>query len=436
MAWPAKWSPRWNRTPSPTPLPCWSVFLSPPGAAIGAGPHAVADGAAHPARLFAILIGDTSKARKGSSWANVRKIMHAAEPEFVTERVLGGFGSGEALVDAVKDGDPRLLVLEPEFARLLSVGRRDGATLSPIVREAWDGGRLQVRSRAGTAVADGAHVGVLGHITADELRAKLTETDVANGFVNRHLLVCVRKSKLLPSGGNLDDQGVFQVGRKVRASLVGARRVGLVRRTPDAEVRWADLYRIMDKDDPGGLLGAVIARDAAQVLRLSVTHALGSTQAPTELDVEHLEAAWALWSYCRAGAAYIFEDRLGDDVADRLLDELRRAGPGGLARDDQHKVLGRHIAAKRLDIARSLLVAKGLAVETEQPQEGGVGRTRTVLRDARQVRDISHVSHVSAISHTNRAAPPSDQGIAQWTGEGENPSAAGDRAPKVINASR
>ena len=34
-------------------------FLVAAGAAIGAGPHAVADGAAHPARLFAILIGDT-----------------------------------------------------------------------------------------------------------------------------------------------------------------------------------------------------------------------------------------------------------------------------------------------------------------------------------------------------------------------------------------
>jgi len=42
------------------------------------------------------------------------------------------------------------------------------------------------------------HVSLLGHITPIELRAKLTDTDAANGFANRLLLLAVRRSRLIP----------------------------------------------------------------------------------------------------------------------------------------------------------------------------------------------------------------------------------------------
>lgn len=258
------------------PVALLATFLTAFRAAVGPGPHAVADGAPHPGRLFTVLVGDSSKARKGTSWQQIRRIFAVADRRFVEERVQGGFGSGEAMVDAVAaDVDSRLLVVEPEWARVLTVGRRDGGTLSPLLRQAWDGDRLAVRSRAsGTVLADGAHLGLIGHVTADELRSRLTETEVANGFANRHLFLLVRRSKLLPSGGNLDDRVVHDLGARTREALHVARTIGILKRTPDAERLWDHLYRRMADDDPGGLLGALIARDAAQVLRLSVCYAL------------------------------------------------------------------------------------------------------------------------------------------------------------------
>jgi len=346
---------------------------------VGPEPHAVADGAKHPARLFVVVVGDTAKARKGSSWANIRRVMRAADSNFFAERVLGGFGSGEAVVDAVAGEDPSLLVVEPEFARLLNVGRRDGATLSPIIRAAWDGDRLQVRSRAGTSVAERPHVSVLGHVTADELRAKLTETEVANGFVNRHLIVCAKRSKLLPTGGNLDERDVASLGAKVRTALAEARKVGIVRRAPDAETRWAELYGLMAEDEPGGLLGAVIARDAAQVLRLSVVYAL--TDGSHSIELAHLEAAWALWRYCRASAAYVFGEALGDEVADKLLAAIRAAGSAGLDGSGQRDVFGRHATRDRLKRAREMLEARGFIV-TREDETGGRPRLVSVATEA------------------------------------------------------
>jgi hypothetical protein len=39
------------------------------------------------------------------------------------------------------------------------------------------------------------------HITADELRAELTATDSTNGFANRFIFMCARRSKSSSFGG-------------------------------------------------------------------------------------------------------------------------------------------------------------------------------------------------------------------------------------------
>jgi hypothetical protein len=154
--------------------------------------------------------------------------------------------------------------------------------------------------------ADGAHVAFIGHVTVEELRARLTETDMANGYANRHLFALVRRGRLLASGGNLDDAEVRRLGDAVRSSLKVARSVGILRRTPAAEGRWEHLYGVMDQDAPSGLLGSVIARAEAQVLRVSVAYAL--LDGAHQIDLPHIEAAWAVWRYCRKSAELIFGD--------------------------------------------------------------------------------------------------------------------------------
>ena len=323
-----------------------------------------------------VLVGATSKARKGTAQAQVRRVMALADSDFIEHRVLNGFGSGEAIVDAVASGgDPRLLILEPEWGRLLSVAHRDGSTISPLLREAWDGSRLAIRTRKASAVASGAHIAVVGHVTPDELRSKLTDVEVANGFANRHLFAMVRRSKLLPSGGNLDESIVNTLGRKVGSRLDAARKVGTLQRSHQAAQWWDnELYPTMAYDDPGGLVGAVIARDAAQVLRLSVAYAL--TDGSRKIERHHLEAAWAVWRFCRASVVAIFGDCTGNPVADKVLEAVRTAGAQGLTTDDLYRVLGRHVSAERRKAATDLLARRGLI---EVRTVGTRGRSATVF---------------------------------------------------------
>jgi len=115
-------------------------------------PYAVADGMKHRARLFSLLIGSTSRGRKGTAHANTGLVIDAADSYFASERIFGGLASGEGLVAALTDkeaviSDKRALVFEPEFSRVLKVCSREGSSLSQIIRDAWDRDSFRVLTR-------------------------------------------------------------------------------------------------------------------------------------------------------------------------------------------------------------------------------------------------------------------------------------------------
>ena len=99
--------------------------------------------------------------------------------------------------------DRRLLVVQPEFASVLRIMQRDGNTLSPLLRQAWDGGTLRTLTKNDPLKASGAHITVIGHITKDELLRYLGDTEMFNGFANRLSFACVRRSQFLPEGGSV-----------------------------------------------------------------------------------------------------------------------------------------------------------------------------------------------------------------------------------------
>lgn len=364
------------------------------GNAAGSRPHAIADGARHPARLNSVIVGKTSSARKGTSRANIHPLFEGGDRRWSEERVMGGLSTGEGLIAAVADPplpedgseapapakvDKRLLVVEPEFARVLAAAKRETSTLSHIVREAWDTGTLAVMTRKEPLRATGTHISILGHITAEELRRTLTSTDQANGFANRFLFVCVTRSKMLPEGGGLEAAVRTELGARIGRALTKARNLDQLTRTPDARELWADLYARMAEDSPGGIVDFITSRREAQTLRLSVAYAI--TDGSPVIGVPHLEAAWALWSYCDASARYLFGDNLGDEIADKLLGAVRAAGSEGLDGTQQSALFGRHVPSQRLDDARALLQRCHLA-DTTTEATGGRPRIRTIARGA------------------------------------------------------
>jgi hypothetical protein len=347
-------------------------FLACFGSAAGSEAHAAAEGAEHPARIWPVTVGRTSKARKGSARRLIDRVFELVDPAWVDDRRILGLGSGEGLVAdlAGEQADVRRLVVEEEFARILKVAERQGSTLTTTLRQAWDDvGRLGNRTKIDNLKVPRSHVSVIGHITLEELRASLTATELANGFANRFLFVLARRSKLLPEGGMVPERDLIYLADLVRAHLLEARQIRRrLRRTPDAAKVWEKLYRELAEDDPPGLLGAVTARAEAHVLRLSVAYALADGR--TEIDVPHVRAAWALWQYCAASARYIFGEVLGDPKADALLAAITEAGPRGMTLTQQRDLFGGHVPGDELAAIRRRLEEPGKIVTVERATGG------------------------------------------------------------------
>jgi len=367
-------------------------FLAAFGNVIGSGVHFRAEADRHPLNLFAVLVGTSSKARKGTSWGHVERLVASIDPEWSGSRIQTGLSSGEGLIHALRDPtgddpgieDKRLFVMENEFASTLRVLARDGNTLSPILRNAWDGRTLQVLTKQSPCKATGAHVSLVAHVTKDELRRELRRTDAGNGFGNRFLWVCARRSKTLPEGGHVPEGELQQLEKKLSVAVAHARSVGDYELTRDGGAReiWFRVYADLADGNPG-LFGAVTSRGEAQVMRLACLYSL--LDCSPMICAEHLRAALSVWEYCEASSKFIFGDSLGDHLADELLRHLRET-PAGLTRTELNNALGRNRAGHDIGRALSVLAEYNLAAARMQ---GTSGRTAERWFAARHVSGTS-----------------------------------------------
>jgi Protein of unknown function (DUF3987)/CHC2 zinc finger len=356
------------------------------GNLVGHAPYYQVESTRHHTNLFTALVGETSRARKGTSEGRVRAIAKAIDPEWDETRVKGGLSSGEGFINEVRDEqkkwnvkekqfeivepaitDKRLLVIESEFAGALTVMERHGNTLSQHIRRAWDGGTLAIMTKTSPIKATNPHISIIGHITETELRARMTRTDAANGFANRFLFGCVRRSKILPFGGEPIEAEILRLSEKFNEAVSFAKATGRVSMDDAAKDLWRRAYERLSADQPG-LLGAITARAEAQTLRLAMIFALLDSTAV--IAVPHLQAAIAVWEFCEASAAHIFGDSLGDDVADEILRALKQAGEAGLTRTAIRDLFGRNQSTGRVGAALVLLHTKG-RVKAEVKITGG-----------------------------------------------------------------
>lgn len=356
------------------------------GSSVGRGPHFKVEGTSHHCNLFAVIVGRSSKARKGTSWDRVRQLFVAAEaqapflPPWAECCVGSGASSGEGIIYAIRDADPtiedtgvddkRFLVQEGEFAKVLKQCERNGNTLSAILRDAWDGNTLRNLTRGKPIKATKPHVSLVGHITDAELRRLLNETESVNGFANRHLFVFAKRSKYLPEGGGPFDPMIL--GKRLADAISFAREVSAMRRDEEARDLWHKVYPQLSDGFPG-LAGAVCGRAEAQTLRLSMIFALMDQSCLVRR--EHLEAALALWKYCEDSARWIFGNLIGDEVADRISELLRAAGPEGMSQSSILKELGGHVKKENCQRAFRVLLTGKLVRHATIPTGGRTRRT-------------------------------------------------------------
>jgi hypothetical protein len=368
-------------------------FLVAAGSWIGHSPYRLAGAQAHHLNEFTVLVGESKQGRKGTSLAEVERFFQEVDPDWLRERKASGLTSGEGLIWHVRDpiikrerkkedgklnadyddvevdagvGDKRLLAVEKEFGRTLKACGRDGNTLSAMLREAWDGGNLATLTKSSPARASDAHITLIGHITPAEIGALLDSTDAANGFGNRILWCSVRRSKTLPWGGSTQDKRLGDLVFTLQRAGDEARRVHEFEFDGEAKALWEQGYPALSGGKTG-LLGAMVARSEAHVVRLACIYA--ALDRSGTITVAHLKAALAVWEYCERSAEFIFGARMGNPIADAIVDALTNT-PEGLTRTDIRDLFARNRGESEIEGALALLRKSGRAMSTKEPSGG------------------------------------------------------------------
>ena len=306
-------------------------FLAAFGNLVGPVPHCRVGATRHGLNLFVVLVGESSKARKGTSWRQISSLFAEADPPWSARRVTTARPTASSDLHALRDQQPaadrRLFLLSEEFASVLHTLGRETGQLSPLLRCAWDGGDLSVHDGHHPVQVTAAHISIVGHVTQADLAHHLSHTDSANGFANRCLWTSVRRSKSLPDGGSLPPEQQSSLASELRRTLdwVHGQNEILFSRATAARELWNDRYAALSQGREDAY-GAATSRAEAQVLRLSAIYA--ALDSSPLIDACHLQAALAVWDYCCASARLLFDTAPIDPTARRISQALD-VTPGG-----------------------------------------------------------------------------------------------------------
>lgn len=287
----------------------------------------------HESRFFTAIVGNSSRARKGTSFKPVERAIRKVEDTYnkASKSLLaksplviknGGLSSAEGLIYAVRDesdqvtgkemkplwegvDDKRLLIVEGELGSVFKVCQREGNTLSPLLRVAWDGGTLSPMTKNSRLTATNPHVNIIGHITNYELKSLLSGNDIYNGLVNRMLWACVRRTGKIPFPKRMDQSKLLNIAIRISQAILKTESADAdeIRMSDEAREFWGKLYQELSADLPG-VLGAATSRNEALASRLALLFCV--LDGEQTISLSHIKAADAVVSFSMASCRYLF----------------------------------------------------------------------------------------------------------------------------------
>lgn len=348
----------------------------------------------HRARTNAVIVGESSKARKGTSWKPVGRLFKGLKN---SARVTPGpLSSGQGLIYAVRDEmlefdkktgeykvkdpgitDKRLFVLDEEFEVALNSVKNRGNTLSATIRGLYDDGNSEPLTKTSRIKTTAAHVVILAHITRVELTTALNKVQMANGFGNRFLWILVRRQKPIAMPKPMLTSAVKRFRKILAKRIESAAGLGALKMTKEAEALWEDLYPELTMDFSGAA-GALINRSETHAIRLAEIYALALGH--KMIQPADLEAAVAVVKYSRESAAIIFQGCPDDSRKVKILQALRVADKNKMTLTDiSVKVFNRNVGSEAIQKMLNDLESSKLVL-IRKIKGNTAGRKKTLVK--------------------------------------------------------
>lgn len=352
------------------------------------GPYVLIGEAKQWARTFGVIVGESSRARKGTSSKPVMKLFSGLDG--AARYSPGPLSTGEGLIYAVRDAmygidrktgeeitidpgvtDKRLFFQEEEFQPALASTRRDGNILSAIIRGFYDDGNAEPMTKTSRIKATKAHVVILGHITRAELKL-MNQVQMYNGFANRFLWIHAQRQKLVALPKPIPKEELEKYRRIIVKRVKEARKLKAVQLTKQAKSFWQEIYRSLSGESPGAV-GAVTSRTETHTVRLALIYALAMNK--NVISVSELKAALALVTYAQQTAMILFSEHVEDIQCEKILQALRKAPEHQMTKTEiSRDVFKRNVEAKEIRRILDEMSERGI-LQMEEVIKGGHKRT-------------------------------------------------------------
>lgn len=315
----------------------------------------------HHPRLFTLHVGRSSRGRKGDALSLVHRIRHAIDKRESEHGTIGGsllgqvhtggLSSREGLVMFIHNGfkqgkdevpaieDKRLWVVESEFANILQQSKRDGNTLSPALRDAWDGVSIKPATKSSRTWASNPHIAIAAAITPTELVELMKARELSNGFANRFIIFWAERERLIPfpcATSEADLLGLVKRTADVLQFMKGdyptSKDNRMMTMSHEARTAYERLYRRgLNATTGSARLDGILERRAPMLLRMAMLFAM--TDQTLTIEVSHIEAAQAWVTYWVESVRYVFGEAADEartierqESADKLLAFLTKKG--------------------------------------------------------------------------------------------------------------
>lgn len=277
---------------------------------------------------FCLIIGDTSKARKGTGLKAINFFIKKVWKESFTKRIINGVSTGEGIIWSLRDPiyeifedkkgerktkliDPGIefksaIFIEQEFSKLLKVGKRETNNLNEVVRDCWDREILQSLSKTQPAKATNTFISLIGHITSEEFLKNISQVDRSNGFLNRFLFCHSYRANIISNPMNFEELASKLLCMNELYCLKG-----FIDDSEQTEIKlssegqsWWDKFYNEYGNSPDGTYAEIKARTENHLIKAAMTYAL--LDMSYTVEVVHLKAAKAIVDYSNDTIDYIF----------------------------------------------------------------------------------------------------------------------------------
>lgn len=325
----------------------------------------------HPVRLFTTMVGRELACRRAVEHAkrfftvSNNSSMPSASKLSKQKNKYAPINIESYPLEQVKDfsraltakNNSEILFYVEEFGCTLLAAKSIHNPLAFCLSSAWDSTEINMITRSREQFYLEANVCLLGQVPLEELRNSMPEYTRLNKLVSKILWTCVKPTaNQLNIADSPEEMDPVLKGRLcLQLAQAVKNRPKYISLSPKSQALWRELKEQLLLQETTGIIGTMSEIADYHVLRLAAVYGL----LDESLDVLpcHLEAAMAVWRYCKDSARLIFVENKIETIALRILNVLKTSTK---TQTQLHAAFGNNVVGKELDRSLAELESRGL----------------------------------------------------------------------------